>query len=128
MFNRRVLPLITENDAVSMVHGMLATRQADMQRALRAAEQSNITINMENRNKSRTVLKLAEKVKAQSLEDVTEPRLREQIEKAERSVRDSRKRSKIIKGMLSAMIVGSGINWAADEELRELVMDDEDAG
>jgi hypothetical protein len=33
---------------------------------------------------------------------------------------------KTLKGILSAMIVGSGINWAADESLTDLVLDDED--
>jgi hypothetical protein len=33
---------------------------------------------------------------------------------------------KTLKGVLSAMIVSSGINWAADESLTELVLDDED--
>jgi hypothetical protein len=33
---------------------------------------------------------------------------------------------KTLKGILSAMIVGSGINWAADGSLVDLVMDDED--
>jgi hypothetical protein len=31
-----------------------------------------------------------------------------------------------LKGILSAMIVGSGINWAADQALTKLVMDDDD--
>ncbi|KAJ4349892.1 uncharacterized protein N0V89_008511 [Didymosphaeria variabile] len=122
---KRVLPLVTENDALSMVHGLLATQLANDQRALSAAEQGNITINKENRNQSRMVLKLAEEVKAQSIEDIVDASLRAQVEKAERDVQASRRRATIIKGILSAMVVGSGINWAADKELRELVMDDE---
>ncbi|KAF9740172.1 hypothetical protein PMIN04_001806 [Paraphaeosphaeria minitans] len=125
---KRLLPLISENDALSMVHGLLTTKLANTQRALSAAERRNIITNKENRNQSRTVLALAEEVKAQSIEDISNPSLREQVEKAEKNVKESRKRTAIIKGILSAMIVGSGINWAADEELRELVMDDEEAG
>lgn len=128
LFHRRLLPLISENDALSMVHGILTTKLANTQRALSAAEQGNITANNENRKRSRAVLKLAEEVKAQSIEDVGDPSLREQVEKAEKKVKESRKRTATIKGILSAMVVGSGINWAADEELRELVMDDEEDG
>ncbi|KAF2444810.1 hypothetical protein P171DRAFT_359631 [Karstenula rhodostoma CBS 690.94] len=125
---KRLLPLISENDALSMVHGMLTTKLANTQRALSVAERGNIVLNEENRDRSRTVLRLAEEVKAQSIEDIGNPSLREQVEKAEKNVKESRKRTATIKGILSAMIVGSGINWAADEELRELVMDDEEAG
>jgi hypothetical protein len=128
MSYRRLLPLISENDALSMVHGLLTTKLATTQRALSTAEQGNITSNEENRNLAKGVLKLAEDVKAQSIEDIGNHSLREQVEKAEKSVKESRQRKAIIKGILSAMIVGSGINWAADEELRELVMDDEEAG
>ncbi|KAL5388425.1 hypothetical protein DPSP01_002998 [Paraphaeosphaeria sporulosa] len=125
---KRLLPLISENDAVSMVHGLLTTKLANTQRILSAAERGNIATNKENRNQSRTVLELAEEAKAQSIEDIGNLSLREQVGKAEANVKESRKRTAIIKGILSAMIVGSGINWAADEELRELVMDDEEAG
>jgi hypothetical protein len=128
MSYRRLLPLISENDALSMVHGLLTTRLANTQRALSATEQGNITANEENRNRSRGVLKLAEEMKAQSIGDIENHSLREQVEKAEKNIKESRQRKAIIKGILSAMIVGSGINWAADEELRELVMDDEEAG
>ncbi|KAL1610278.1 hypothetical protein SLS60_001944 [Paraconiothyrium brasiliense] len=128
MPSRRVLPLVSENNALSMVHGLLATQVANDQRALSAAEQGNLTINQENRIQSRAVLRLAEEVKAQSIEDIGDASLREQVENAEREVQASRRRATIIKGILSAMIVGSGINWAADEELRELVMDNEEAG
>ena len=74
------------------------------------------------------MLKLADKVKAQSVDDLGDPGLRQQVESAEKDVKDSRKRAKTLKGIISAMIVGSGINWAADEELRDLVLDDEDDG
>ena len=74
------------------------------------------------------MLALAEAVKSQSADDIDDQRLREQIKTVEKELKDSRRRMKTLKGILSAMIVGSGINWAADEELRELVMDDEEDG
>ncbi|KAJ4305002.1 hypothetical protein N0V90_000531 [Kalmusia sp. IMI 367209] len=123
---KRMLPLISENDAVSMVHGLLASKLASATRALSTAEQGNIAANRENRQLSEGVLRLAEEVKVQSIEDIQDPQLRDKVESAEKNVKESRTRMRILKGILSAMIVGSGINWAADEELRDLVMDDED--
>lgn len=123
---RRLLPLITENDTVTMVHGHLASKLASSTRALNAAEQANITANKKNRELSKAMLALAEAIKSQSAEDINDFRLREQVKAVERELKDSRRRSKTLKGILSAMIVGSGINWAADESLVELVLDDED--
>lgn len=124
--SRRLQPLIIENDTVAMVHGHLASNLASSTRALVAAEQANIIANQKNRELSKTMLVLAEALKSQSAEDIEEPRLREQIRSVERELKNSRKRMKTLKGIISAMIVGSGINWAADESLTELVMEDED--
>jgi hypothetical protein len=125
---RRIRPLITENDALSMVHGSLSARLALSTRALCAAEQANIAANQKNRELSQTMLALAEGMKSQSAKDIEDPHLRSQIDAVEKELKESRRRTKTLKGILSAMIVGSGINWAADEALCELVMDDEDEG
>ena len=109
-----------------MVHGRLAFKLASSTRALVAAEQSNIVANQKNRELSMTMLALAEAMKSQSAEDIEDPRLREQIRSVEKELKESRRRMKTLKGILSAMIVGSGIKWAADESLTELVLDDED--
>lgn len=91
-----------------------------------AIEQANDAINQKNRELSKTLLALAEAVKSQSTEDIEDPKLREQIRSVEKELKESRRRMKTLKGIISAMIVGSGINWAAEENLTELVMDDED--
>jgi hypothetical protein len=125
---RRMLPLIAENDTLSMVHGTLSARLASSTRALCAAEQANIAANQKSRDLSQTMLALAEELKSQSAKDIEDPNLRIEIDAVEKELKESRKRAKTLKGILSAMIVGSGINWAADEALCELVMDDEDEG
>ncbi|KAF3042424.1 hypothetical protein E8E12_008726 [Didymella heteroderae] len=123
---KRLLPLITENHTVAMVQGRLASKLASSTRALVIAEQANIVANQKNRELSKTMLALAEAMKAQSADDIEDPKLREQIRTVEKELKESRRRMKTLKGILSAMIVGSGINWAADESLTELVLDDED--
>lgn len=71
------------------------------------------------------MLGLAEEMKLQSAKDIEDPQMRDQVQAVEREASQSRRRVKTLKGILSAMIVGSGINWSADEELTELVLDDE---
>ncbi|KAJ4993895.1 hypothetical protein SVAN01_00372 [Stagonosporopsis vannaccii] len=123
---KRLIPLITENDTIAMVHGRLAAELAATARNLNAAEQANVVANQRNRDLSKTMLSLAETMKSQSAEDINDPRLREQIKAVDKEVKGSRRRMKTLKGIISAMIVGSGINWAADESLTELVLEDGD--
>ncbi|KAF2712486.1 hypothetical protein K504DRAFT_499578 [Pleomassaria siparia CBS 279.74] len=123
---KRILPLIGENDVVSMLHGTLAERLAYLTHALSDAERGNLAAKTKNNELSQTLLALAEEVKAQSIEDIESPRLRNQVESIEKEVKELRRRSKTLKGLISGAIVGSGINWAEDEELCELVLDDED--
>jgi hypothetical protein len=126
--HRRILPLITEHDTVSMVHGSQTAKLTSIAQALNTAEQGNIVANRRNRELAQTMLALAEEMKSQSAKDIEDARLRDQVNAVETELRDSRRRVKTLKGILSAMIVGSGINWAADETLTELVMEDEDDG
>lgn len=125
---RRILPLVTENDTVSMIHGAQTAKLASTTRALSAAEQGNIVANRKNRELAQTMLALAEEMKAQSAHDIEDPQLRTQVDAVDKQLQDSRRRVKTLRGVLSGMIVGSGINWAADEGLTELVMDDEEDG
>lgn len=111
-----------------MLLGSLAAKLASTTRALSAAEQANVAANQKNRELSETLLALAEEMKTQSTEDIEEPRLREKVKAVEKDVKEARRRMRTLKGILSATIVGSGINWAADPVLRELVMDDEKDG
>jgi hypothetical protein len=124
--SRRLLPLITEYNTMSMIHGAQTTKLASVTRALSTAEQANTIANRNNRELAQRMLALAESMKAQSVKDIEDPKLRAQVDAVEKSLKESRRRKKTVKGILSAMIVGSGINWAADESLTELVMDEED--
>jgi uncharacterized membrane protein YukC len=109
-----------------MVQGRLASILALSTRSLVTAEQANLLANQKNREFSKTMLALAKAMKAQSAEDLEDPKMREQIKTVDKELKESRRRMKTLKGILSAIIVGSGINWAADESLTELVLDDED--
>lgn len=120
--------MITENDTVSMVHGSLAAKVTSTQQAIGAAQQANIIANRKNKELSQTMLALAEEMKVQSVKDIEDPKLRDQVSVVEKELNESRRRMKTLKGILSAMIVGSGINWAADHELTGLVLDDEEDG
>jgi hypothetical protein len=118
--------LIGESDIVSMFHGSLTAKLASTTRALSDAERANIAANKKNSVLSQTLLALAEDLKAQQPEDIDNPRLRDQVKAVEREVKELRRKTKTLKGLVSGTIVGSGINWADDELLCELVLDDDE--
>jgi hypothetical protein len=71
------------------------------------------------------MLALADQAKEQK-EDIEDPRLRAKVEDLDAAMRASRKRWRILKGTASATIAGSGVDWARDPKLLEIVMDDDD--
>jgi len=109
-----------------MVHGLETSKLAAATRALSVAAQGNIAANQQNRELAQTMVALAEEMKKQSARDIEDAQLRQRVEGVEREVKESRRRVRTLRGILSAMVVGSGINWAADEALTELVLDDEE--
>lgn len=72
------------------------------------------------------MMKLAEEANTQKKEDIRDPEVRARFEEAEVELRESRQRWRMMKGMTSAVVAGSGVDWARDEELRALVLDAED--
>ncbi|KAF2814305.1 uncharacterized protein BDZ99DRAFT_379951, partial [Mytilinidion resinicola] len=123
---RRLLPMVHERDVISMYHSTLASRLSSTLSALAAAEKGSVVANEKNKELSQILLELAEETKSQSTDEVEDPKLRDRLQALDKSVKLSRRRWRIMKSIISGMIVGSGVEWADDNVLRELVMDDED--
>ena len=81
----------------------------------------------ENAELSSTMLALVEEANTQKKEDITDSKLRLQLDELERDVKTSRQRWRIMKGTASGTIVGSGVDWARDPKLLEIVLDDDGA-
>jgi len=71
------------------------------------------------------MLALAAQAKEQNKVDIEDPGGRQQLEELEAAMKLSRQRWRIMKGTASATIVGSGIDWARDPKLLEIVLDDD---
>ena len=109
-----------------MVHSSLAAKLSSTISTLAATEKSNLSANETNKELAQTLLGLAEEMKSQSTEEIEDLRLRTQLQELDSRVQMARRRWRIMKSVVAGMVVGSGINWANDAMLRELVMDDED--
>ncbi|KAF2144971.1 uncharacterized protein K452DRAFT_222087 [Aplosporella prunicola CBS 121167] len=123
---KRLLPLIHERDVLSMTLATLTSSLTSTNLSLQKASQSVQLANKKNQELAKTLLDLAERNKAQTADEVPDENLRGQIRALEEQVRDSRRKWRTLKSIVAGVIVGSGVDWATDEKLRELVLDDED--
>ena len=71
------------------------------------------------------MLALAQEANTQRKEDIEDPTVRQELEDLEAEMRISRQRFRIMKGTASATIAGSGIDWARDPKLLEIVLDED---
>ena len=72
------------------------------------------------------LLDLAEQVKAKRAGRVDNLRVRNELQKLGEDVRSSRQRWRIMKGVAGGIVAGSGMDWARNDELRNMVLDPED--
>ncbi|KAA8567368.1 hypothetical protein EYC84_010393 [Monilinia fructicola] len=75
---------------------------------------------------SREELMRESKTSSQGKESIQDSEVRAQLDELERDMKKSRQRWRIMKNTTSAVIVGSGIDWARDPELLEIVLDDDE--
>ncbi len=119
-----LLPRVQRRDVLSVAHANVATELASTLSALTTAETEGIEASRRNAESTQTLLRLAQEAETNT-KDVKEGKVRAQLAELEREVKVKRGRRRIMKSIVGAVVAGSGVDWAADEELRELVMDDE---
>ena len=68
---------------------------------------------------------LANKVKEKQSGHLDNPSTRGEVTGLEDEVKASRQRWRVVKGVASGVIAGSGVDWARDDELRDIVLDPE---
>jgi len=122
---RELLPLIKRRDVLSMAHTNLSSSLSSSLAALTTAETENILASRTNRELAVTLLDLAGELKTQDAH-VKDPIVRSKLETLEHENRIRKSRWRIMKSVLGATVVGSGVDWARDDVLRELVMDNEE--
>jgi hypothetical protein len=92
--------------------------------SLTKIEVEHILVARKNTELATTMIALAEEASTQK-DDIKDPKTREQLDELEQALKTSRQRWRIMKGTASAVVAGSGMDWARDEVLRELVLDNE---
>jgi len=122
---RALLPLINRRDVLSMVHENLFNSLTSIQEAQTTAEVANIRALKRNQRLAAELLELTSRLSAQK-EEITDTALRGRFQEIEAETKRQRAQWRMLKSMTSAMVVASGVDWARDDKLCSLVMDDEE--
>lgn len=86
----------------------------------------NIRAMGENRISTKALLALTKEVRAPRDEATKDAKFGAQLEALRNDVAIARQRWRIMKSVVAAVVAGSGADWARDDTLRDLVLDEED--
>jgi hypothetical protein len=84
-----------------------------------------MAVSRRNTELAATMMALAERANRQKKENITDPEMRMKIDELERDLKTSRQRWRLMKGVASGVVAGSGMDWARDEKLRALVLEED---
>ncbi|KAI0815519.1 centromere protein H (CENP-H)-domain-containing protein [Xylaria sp. FL0064] len=121
---RDLLPLITDRDTTSSTLASQNTVRHSLLSDLADVESRSLRLSRENVVLAQRLLDLAketEQGKAELLSGDSE--YAAEIAALEAEVKSSRQRWRVLKGTASAIVAGSGVDWAGDAELRDMVLD-----
>ncbi|KAI9709739.1 MAG: hypothetical protein M1820_003141 [Bogoriella megaspora] len=123
---RKLLSLVDARDSLSMLQSHLAQEISQTYAKLADAEKSNFVVIEKNKKLTEELLSLVEQTRAQTNTEATTPDLRSHLEALDHETKPLRQKWRVLKGVLAGSIVGSGVDWARDPALQELVLDYED--
>ncbi|KAI9791763.1 MAG: hypothetical protein M1816_003573 [Peltula sp. TS41687] len=115
--------LIARRDELSTRHNNVFAELSSTKATLMAAEVELIRTNQHNAGLASTLSQLVEETRSRPEED---PKVMSALKKLRAEARNSRMKWRVMKSVVSATVAGSGLNWALDDELRDLVLDDEE--
>lgn len=126
---RDLLPALEQRDAASVTLAKQSAEVRGLLDALTEVEGQSARVARENSSLAAEVLLLAEqsnrgRSRAELESAVTDSDLVAEMAELEAQVRASRKKWRVVKGTASAIVAGSGVDWARDPELRDIVLDD----
>ncbi|GIJ87773.1 hypothetical protein Asppvi_006686 [Aspergillus pseudoviridinutans] len=122
---RALLPLVNRRDVLSLTHENLMNAHNATLRELSNVEVQNLQLHQKNQELVRQLLE-STKDDASWREALDDDDLKAQLEQLEADRKKSKSRWEVMKSIASAIVVGSGVNWAEDDELTALVIDESD--
>lgn len=123
---RDLFPYVQERDETSISVARHAESMTKLRSDLTRVQVQSIRVCRENVKLTGELFELAEQAKQKKAVRLDNPEVQREMEKLTREVKFSRQRWKVMKGVASGIIAGSGVDWAEDEDLRNIVLDPED--
>lgn len=123
--SRALLLLINRRDALSFVHENLTASHNHTRKTLSNLELENLQTNQKNQGLVSQLLELTGEDDSWRNE-LQDPGLKVQLEELEADQKKKKAKWETMKNIASAMVVGSGVNWAEDKTLSDLVLDEMD--
>ncbi|KNG80275.1 hypothetical protein ANOM_011520 [Aspergillus nomiae NRRL 13137] len=120
-----LLRLINRRDVLSLAHENLNAALSSTLKKLSNAEVENLQLHHKNKALVRELLDLTKNDESwrEELDDMS---IKKQLEQVKTDHQQSKAKWEAMKSITSAIVVGSGVNWAEDEELVALVLDESD--
>ncbi|KAJ5390575.1 uncharacterized protein N7496_001643 [Penicillium cataractarum] len=122
---RALLRLVNRRDVLALAQENLASAHELVLKQLSDAEVENLKINQENQELVRELLELT-KQDSSWRERLQDADLSSQLDQLEAELKTSKAKWETMKNIASAIVVGSGLDWADDDTLRALVLDESD--
>ena len=122
---RKLRPRIARRDLLSIIHTNLSSSLEVTLTTQSTVETEHVMATKKNAELTQALLKIVAESKTRP-EDIKDPKLQSQLTILEKENKAGRSRQRMMKSIVSAVIAGSGVDWARDDTLRELVMDDEE--
>ena len=123
--SRALHHLIDRRDTLEIAHANLASTLEALVKEAAKLSADNIHAVEKNRALTATLIALAKKYQAQRDEVLTDQTFSVQINGLRDDTATARQRWRIMKSVVATVVAGSGVDWAQDDTLRELVLDEE---
>ncbi|KAI5293136.1 hypothetical protein KEM52_005803, partial [Ascosphaera acerosa] len=92
--------------------------------SLSATEVKNLELIEENQRLVQAILAITQKEESWR-DEITDPKARAQLATLETALSQATAKYRLLKHVVSATVAASGVDWAGDARLTELILDDE---
>ncbi|EKJ79766.1 hypothetical protein FPSE_00046 [Fusarium pseudograminearum CS3096] len=122
---RELLPFIERRDEASVSVARQASQTNEVWKALTTAQSDTLRKSRENVTLAAELFELADQAKLKKRVPPNNSKMIEEQERLEAEVNASKQKWRVMKGVAGGIIVGSGVDWVQDDELRDVVLDPE---
>ncbi|PHH72873.1 hypothetical protein CDD80_4197 [Ophiocordyceps camponoti-rufipedis] len=122
-----LLPFVERRDEAAVAVAGQASDMESIRSQLTVIHSETVRVTRHNVELTAELCDLADQLRRRKVgSGLGSPGTRSAVTQLEQQVANRRKRWRAIKGVVSGVVCGSGIDWADDDELRGMVLDPED--